>query len=136
MAHPQNCHHRRRARVRHITVRTHFKHLFRPSVDSLPIGSSLRKATTFMYLNETILPAETGITQKRPFLIPPFQMKTFLSPTLNLRSLLKARNFLISRSTIARRSGRSYRGLIARLNLYGLLWFLTLLRYLFVAKLP
>ena len=33
---------------------------------SLLIGSYLKLATTFMYLNVTILPAETGITPMRP----------------------------------------------------------------------
>ena len=133
MAHSQNCHRRRRAKVRRIEIRTHLNRSFRHSVGLLPIESSLRQATTFMYLNETILRAETGITPRRPLLIALFQMWTFLLLTLNPRSLLKARNFLIQRSTRAWTSGRNYRRLIARLNLYGLLWSLPLLRFEFFA---
>ena len=133
MAHSQNCHRRRRAKVRRIEIRTHLNRSFRHSVGLLPIESSLRQATTFMYLNETILRAETGITPRRPLLIALFQMWTFLLLTLNPRSLLKARNFLIQRSTRAWTSGRNYRRLIARLNLYGLLWSLPLLQYEFFA---
>jgi hypothetical protein len=70
MAHPQNCHHRRRSRVCRIAIERISSISFRPSVGSLPIGSFLRQATTFMYLNETILPAETGITPTRPLLMP------------------------------------------------------------------
>ena len=51
-----------------------FRHSFRPSVGSLPIENSLRRALTFMYLNETATPAEIGITQTRPLLIPLSQM--------------------------------------------------------------
>ena len=53
-------------------------HLFKLSVGSLPIGSSLRQTTMFMYLNETILLAETGITPMRPLLLAPSQMQTSL----------------------------------------------------------
>ena len=135
MAHSQNCRHRRRTRVYHIALQTCFKYSFRHSVGSLPIGSSPRQVTTFIYLNETTLQAEIGITPTRLLLIPPFQMQTFPLATSFLRSLLKAQNFLMLKSTRTTKLEGNSGGLIAHLNLYGLLWSLTLLQCVFYVKL-
>ena len=61
-----------------IAIRTYFSHSFRLSVGLLLIGSSPRQATMFIYLNVTILQAETGITPTRPLVVALSLMQTLL----------------------------------------------------------